>query len=94
MTVRITRDRMDIPPGHSFLEFAVYRSPADGRVCGYLNFGHQSVEHRALAYEPYALALDEAWQLACNFVRDNGIDVLWINEPENASADSRLPAPT
>ena len=90
MPVRTTRNRADIPPNASFLEFTVYRGPEDGRACGYLNFGHQSAEHRASAYAPYALTLDDAWQLACRFVIDNDIDMLWINDPENLLAPSAV----
>ena len=90
MPVRTTRSRAYVPPGASFLEFAVYRGPEDERACGYLNFGHQSPAHQALAYAPYALSLEDAWQLACNFVRGNRIDAIWVNDPEHLFDDPQV----
>ena len=91
MPVRIERSLAAVAPGESFLEFSVYRSPQDGRASGYLNFGHQSPAHRALAYAPYALSLADAWRLACDFVRDSRIDVIWVNDLECLFEDPRLP---
>ena len=85
MPARAVRSREAIRPDESFLEFTVYRSPDSGRTCGYLNFGHQSPALQAPAYTPFALSLEEAWDMACQFVREHRVQVLWVNDPENLS---------
>ena len=93
---RVVRSREGIPPGESFLEFAIYRSPEDGQARGYLSFGHQSPALQAAAYASFALSLQEAWAMALAFVREHRIHVLWVNDPESllALADGEIAAGT
>ena len=96
VAARVVRSREGIPPGESFLEFAIYRSPEDGLARGYLSFGHQSPALQAAAYASFALSLQEAWAMALAFVREHRIHVLWVNDPESllALGDGEIAAGT
>ena len=84
MSTRIVRSREAVRPHESFLQFSVYRSTQDGQICGYQIYNRGGGEHEnTFITTPFGVPIAKAWRPACEFVHDNDIQVVWLNDPEN-----------
>ena len=83
MPARIVHRRDAVRPDESFLQFSVYRSAQDGQVCGYQIYNRRDGgDGERFVTTPFGVPVEKAWQPACAFVREHGIEVVWVNDPE------------
>jgi hypothetical protein len=79
--------------GAPLLEFYVYRSPGDGEtVMGHLS--SEDLDGRQLGWTstPFGVPVADAYLRALDLARRQGVDKVWINDPENLfPAPSRPP---
>ena len=79
--------------GAPLLEFYVYRSPGDGEtVMGHLS--SEDLDGRQLGWmsAPFGVPVADAYLRALDLARRQGVDKVWINDPENLfPATSRPP---